>query len=98
MVEAAGIEPASKDEDFKETTCLVSDLISDRKPPTDELFLVPAYKVSPACIGIQDGYPTEFDTISGLKREEDPYDVAATKRLVRTRKSLQLCLVPLGYG
>jgi hypothetical protein len=29
MVEAAGIEPASKEEDNIETTCLVSILISD---------------------------------------------------------------------
>ncbi len=26
MVEAAGIEPASRKEDFKESTCVVSDL------------------------------------------------------------------------
>ena len=76
MVEAAGIEPASRNEDFKEPTCLVSDLISDRKPPTDELFLVPAYKVSPLRIDIRNDYPTEFGAISDLKREEDPYDVA----------------------
>jgi hypothetical protein len=35
MVEAAGIEPASKEETFKEPTCVVSVLISDEETPAD---------------------------------------------------------------
>ncbi len=58
LVEAVGIEPTSKNEDFKETTCLVSALISDGKSPTDGLFLIPAYKVSPHRIDIRCDYPT----------------------------------------
>jgi hypothetical protein len=43
MVEAAGIEPASKEEVIEKPTCVVSDLISDEEAPTDRFIAIHSY-------------------------------------------------------
>jgi hypothetical protein len=43
MVEVAGIEPASRKEDPRKTTCLVSVLVSSKGPPADRLSVAPAH-------------------------------------------------------
>ena len=77
MVEAAGIEPASKEEEFKEPTCVVSDLISDEETPADGFISTHAYWVSPFLIGVWKNYPAIMTPCSDLKQEEGPDDVAA---------------------
>ncbi len=58
MVEAAGIEPASKEDDPKKPTCLVSVLLSDEETSTDGFSSTHAYRVSPFPIGVGKDYPT----------------------------------------
>ena len=76
-MEAAGIEPASKEEASKEPTRVVSDLISDGETPADGFFSTHAYWVSPCLIGFRKDYPAIMTPCSDLKREEGPDDVAA---------------------
>jgi hypothetical protein len=70
LVEAAGIEPASRKEDPKEPTCLVSVLVSDGGTLADRFSAIPAYCTSPFFIGFEKGYPasmTPFRTKNGRK-------------------------------
>ena len=60
MVEAAGIEPASKRQEPKEPTCLVGVLslgIRDTRRPVSPH---PSLLISPLLTGIGKGYPTEM--------------------------------------
>jgi hypothetical protein len=72
MVEAAGIEPASKEEDLKKPTCLVSDLISDEETPTDRFFPTHAYRVSPFPYRCLERLSRLNDARSGLKAGAKP--------------------------
>ena len=77
MVEAAGIEPASKEEVFKEPTCVVSVLISDGEAPTDRFSATHAYKGFALPYRCPEGLSRLDYTMSDLKQEESPDDVAA---------------------
>jgi len=60
MQRSGRASPASKEEEYRKTTCLVGILISDQRSPTDRLSLIPAHSDSPSCMGVQKGYPASM--------------------------------------
>ncbi|OPY61719.1 MAG: hypothetical protein A4E62_03054 [Syntrophorhabdus sp. PtaU1.Bin002] len=69
LVEAAGIEPASKEEDSRKPTCLVSILISGDRTPTDRFSITPAYEGSSFLIGVRKDYPASMTPCRAQSRK-----------------------------